>query len=123
MVHLESWDAAITKFPILGSDPRHAKDKAGFQAVYNENAGWVEPLGAMRALERECKRLGVKFTSGVGGTVVELLQDQDGKSVMGVRTRDGRNWIADKTIIAAGCYSDTLLDFKNQLQAVSRSPE
>ncbi|CAI7592925.1 unnamed protein product [Penicillium viridicatum] len=120
MVFLRNWDAAVAKCPVLGSDPRHCNQKEHFQGIYNENAGWVKSTDAMIAIKRECERLGVKFAAGSSGTVVNLLRAVDGNKVVGAVTEDGTKWYADKVILAAGAYCDTILDFKGQLQAVRK---
>jgi sarcosine oxidase/L-pipecolate oxidase len=120
IIDLPSWDAAISKFPVLASDPAHKENKTAFEGIYNGNAGWVKPLDAMSVIKRECEGLGVQFVSGLNGTVVQLLRASDEKTVVGIQTKDGTKWHADKIIIAAGSYSDTLLDFQGQLEAVRR---
>jgi sarcosine oxidase / L-pipecolate oxidase len=122
MVFLPNWDAAVAKCPVLGSDPRHHMNKEHFQGIYNENAGWVKSTDAMIVIKCECERLGVKFVAGPSGTAVDLLRAVDGK-VLGAVTEDGTEWCADKVILAAGAYCDTLLDFKSQLQAVRKPQE
>lgn len=120
MVSIPNWDAAVAKCPVLGTDARHRMRKETFQGIYNSNAGWVNSTEAMAIIFRECQRRGVKFVAGPAGTAVELLRAVDGKTIIGALTEDGTEWLADKTILAAGAYSDTLLDFEGQLQAVSQ---
>lgn len=121
IIELPDWKATVDKIPLLGSDPSHSDDKAEFRAIYNSNAGWVDPNAAMLVIARECQRLGVEFISGPAGTVTKLLTAEDGKKVCGVITEAGYEMRADKIILAAGAYSNTLLDFKGQLQAVNHS--
>lgn len=118
MEDLPDWSAAVAKCPILASHPNNSEGKEGFRGIFNANAGWVAPNDAMTLISSECKRLGVKFASGSSGTAVDLLRAADGKSIIGVRTEDNKKWFADKIILAIGSYSDTLLDFCGQLQAV-----
>lgn len=119
VIDLPNWDAAAERFPFLASDRRHAENKTGFKAIYNSNAGWVEPVQTMELLHRECVKLGVVFVHGDAGTAVSMETDPSGE-VIGVKTADETTWHADKIVLAVGAYSDTLLDFKSQLQAVSR---
>lgn len=119
IVELPDWSAAVKQIPLLACDPKHYEDKANFQAIYDSNAGWVDPNKAMLVLMQECQRLGVTFISGSGGTVKKLLTAPDRKTVCGVRTEDGQETFAEKIVLATGSYSDTLLDFKSQLQAVA----
>ncbi|KAF2189006.1 FAD-dependent oxidoreductase [Zopfia rhizophila CBS 207.26] len=119
IVDLPDWQATIAMFPVLASVPEHAETKSSFKAIYNGNAGWVKPMDAMWVIKRECERLGVEFVSGVSGTVDKFLRAEDGQTVTGVVTAEGTNWYADKIILAAGSYCDTLLDFEGQLEAVA----
>ncbi len=100
-------------------DDADAPPQPAFRGIYNGNAGWVKSADAMVVLAAECRRLGVRFASGAAGTVVGFVRAADGQTVTGVRTQDGREWRADKVVVAAGAYSDTLLDFRGQLEAVS----
>ena len=118
ITELPDWTAAVRKIPLLACDPSHYENKANFHAIYDSNAGWVDPNKAMLVLLRECQRLGVTFISGTGGTVKKLLTASDRKTVCGVWTENGQEMFAEKIILATGSYSDTLLDFKSQLQAV-----
>ena len=118
IVDLPTWDSVVDSFPVL-AHPSHSETKAGFRAMFNGNAGWVKPMDAMVIIKQECESYGVKFESGANGTVVELLRADGGNTVVGVKTEGGKEWMADKIILAAGSYSDTLLDFEGQLVAVS----
>jgi sarcosine oxidase/L-pipecolate oxidase len=118
IVDLPTWDSVVASFPVL-AQASHNESKAEFRGIFNGNAGWVKPMDAMTVLKRECESFGVKFESGVNGTVVELLRADDGNTVIGVKTEDGKEWMAEKIILAIGSYSDSLLDFEGQLVAVS----
>jgi sarcosine oxidase/L-pipecolate oxidase len=118
IVDFPTWDSVVASFPVL-AHPSHSESKTGFRGMFNGNAGWVKPMDAMVVLKRECESYGVKFESGANGTVVELLRADDGITVVGVKTEDGKEWTAEKIILATGSYSDTLLDFQGQLVAVS----
>ncbi|KAI6914357.1 hypothetical protein KC318_g654 [Hortaea werneckii] len=133
IVELPSWGAAFNLVPALAYAHEHRKAQVGtytggkptppegtptFRGVYNGNAGWVESTNAMLAMKRECERLGVEFIAGESGTVVDFVRkSEDPQTVVGVRTANGAVWYSDKVIVAAGAYSETLLDFKGQLQA------
>lgn len=118
IVELPDWSSAVKKIPLLASDPNHHESKANFRAICDSNAGWVDPNEAMMVIWRECQRLGVTFIDGAGGTVKNLLTASDCKTVCGVRTENGQENFAEKIVLATGLYSDILLDFKSQLQAV-----
>lgn len=133
IVELPDWEAAFNLYPALGyaHDRRCAQvgkyadgltvPKGGkplFRGIYNGNAGWVESTNAMLIMKRECERMGVEFVAGESGTVAEFLRSRDNNAkVIGVRTVNGTTWLAEKVIVAVGAYSETLLDFKNQLHA------
>lgn len=115
---LSSWDETVNQVPILGSVPGHAKGKENFKAIYNGNAGWVRSTEAMMLMKRECESMGVRFANGPSGTAIALLRAPNGR-VYGVKTADNTVWKADKTVLAAGSYCETLLDFEGQLQATA----
>ena len=118
IIDFPNWDAVVSAFPVL-AHPSHSDGKAGFRGLFNGNAGWVKSMEAMAIVKRECESLGVKFETGVHGTVVELLRrGSESEIVTGVKTEDGKEWAAEKVVLAAGSYSDTLLDFEGQLIAV-----
>jgi len=117
IIDLPNWDAVVSAFSVL-AHPSHCESKAGFRGLFNGNAGWVNSTNAMAIVKRECESLGVKFAAGVNGTVIELLREGcDGGTVTGVKTEDGKEWAAEKVILAAGSYGGTLLDFEGQIIA------
>lgn len=133
IVELPNWDAAIHLYPSLAFAHDRRQAQVGiyadgqstpkgrtptFRGIYNGNAGWVESTNAMLILKRECERLGVEFVAGESGAVVEFVRDPvNPTKVVGVRTANGTIWRSEKVIVAVGAYSETLLDFKGQLQA------
>lgn len=133
IISLDSWEAAFRLYPALshahnkrraqvgvyaGNSTEPPGGKPTFRGIYNGNAGWVESTHAMLTLKRACQRLGVEFAAGEAGTVVEFVRcASDASKVVGVRVQNGAIWKADRVIVAAGAYSETLLDFKNQLHA------
>lgn len=78
-------------------------------------AGWAHARNAYISASKEAQRLGVRFVTGTPrGAVISLIYE-DG-DVVGARTADGTSHRADRTILAAGAYSDELVDFKDQLR-------
>lgn len=80
-----------------------------------KGAGWVHARKSMESAASEARRLGVNFITGEGqGRVVSLIyQDAD---IKGVRTADGKQHSADRTLLCAGANVDGLFDFKDQLR-------
>jgi len=79
--------------------------------------GWVHARKAYVSACEEAERLGATFVSGDEiGRVTELLYDDAEGDVIGARTADGKEHLADRTILTAGAYADKLLDFENQLR-------
>ncbi|OCL15285.1 fructosyl amine:oxygen oxidoreductase [Glonium stellatum] len=67
-----------------------------------DGAGWVFARGALEAIHAEAERLGVEFVAGsLQGKVEALLYSDDGFTILGARTTDGAQHIADQTILAA----------------------
>lgn len=81
-----------------------------------QGAGWVEARDALVAICAEVKKLGVSFITGKEGRVMELIQSQSGDAIAGAKTEDGKDHLAQTTILAAGASSSLLLDFEKQLR-------
>lgn len=134
IVDLPDWEHMFKLYPAMGHDHHRRQRQQGrygstqadepdapatFRGIYNSNAGWVESINAMLVLKRECERLGVEFIAGESGTVTGFVRDPNNpKTVIGVSTANRTIWHAKKVIVSVGAYSETLLDFKNQLHAV-----
>jgi sarcosine oxidase/L-pipecolate oxidase len=113
-------------FPLKTSDDFHSTmpEKVltgsfpGWRGFWKkEGAGWVFAKGALKAMYEEAVELGVKFVTGPEeGEVTTMLYSDAGYAVVGARTTNDSEYIADQTILAAGANSDLLLDFKKQLR-------
>lgn len=80
------------------------------------DGGWAHAQKACVSAATEARRLGVRAVCGSPqGQVVGLLYGEDG-DVVGVRTADGEQHRADRTIVTAGAGANELLDFKDQLR-------
>jgi sarcosine oxidase/L-pipecolate oxidase len=90
------------------------KDWKGF--FRQQRAGWVEARDVLADITAETKRLGVNFITGAEGKVVELLYSQAGDAITGAKTEDGKEHLAETTILSAGAASAMLLDFEDQLR-------
>ncbi|KAI1419213.1 FAD-dependent oxidoreductase [Xylaria sp. FL1777] len=118
MVELQDLQSTIDKFPCFGYGRESNVSQPEFRAIFNQNAGWVDPMKAMQVIKAQCESLGVSFITGKAGTVVSLLRDHAG-NVKGVCSEDGTETLGDRIILAVGPYSDTLLDFEGQLEATA----
>lgn len=85
----------------------------GWWKQANQGAGWVHARKALESAARAARGLGVAFVSGDRGDAVELIIHHD--AVLGVRTVDGSEHLADETIICTGAGTAALLDMKGQL--------
>lgn len=94
-------------------------DFINWQGFYKPSgAGWVHARKALVSAHDEAKRLGVNFITGSPeGKVTSLVYS--GEDVSGAKTADGREHLADRTILAAGATAPLLLDFENQLRATA----
>lgn len=81
-----------------------------------DGAGWVFARGALVAAFEEATNLGVTFITGKKAGAVQSLVFSGSNKVKGAVTTDGKEHIADVTILAAGAGADQLLDFKKQLR-------
>lgn len=96
---------------VTGSLP-HAK------AVFNPEGGWVFAREAMTRVGDAARALGVRFVSGPSGTASRLLYNDDGDGrIVGVECVDGTVYRAGRLVLAAGAWSDTLVDMEGQLVA------
>ncbi|KAF2732928.1 FAD/NAD(P)-binding domain-containing protein [Polyplosphaeria fusca] len=79
----------------------------GFEKAYfNPEAGWCEAAAATKSIMDAAVKRGVQR---VTASVKELLLDESGKGVRGIRTDDGKEFVADKVILAAGAWTSSLL--------------
>ncbi len=75
------------------------------EAYLNPRAGWAESGEVVARLLAEAKRLGVVVR---GSASMERLMER-GSRVAGVITTDGREFAADTVVVAAGCWTPSLL--------------
>jgi sarcosine oxidase/L-pipecolate oxidase len=91
-------------------------DFPGWEGYYKPTgAGWVHARKALVATYTEAKRLGVTFITGSPEGKVASLLHKDG-DVRGAITADGKEHLADRTILSMGANAPQLLDFENQLR-------
>lgn len=93
-----------------------------YPSYFNPRGGWAEARNATVAALAEAKRLGAKIVGEA--EVAELLTQDSGRVVAGVKTNDGRCFYASgggSVIICAGSWTTKLLDSK-LLPAVKLGP-
>lgn len=93
----------------------HGTDMRAIKAAYlDTEAGWIESANATWQFLQTAVRRRVKQEVG---DVAELIVDKSNKTVRGVRTTDGRTFLADTVVIATGAWTSALLspveDFLN----------
>ncbi|EEQ29392.1 hypothetical protein McanMca71_004284 [Microsporum canis] len=92
-------------------------DFPGWKGYWKKDgAGWVAARKSMESAAKEAARLGVAFLSGPAGEARELVYEDDGAAVRGVRTADGQVHLGAKTILCTGAAAESLLDMKDQLR-------
>lgn len=65
----------------------------------------------MESAAREAERSGIEFVTGEEqGTVMTLVYE--GGGVKGAQTKDGKQHIADRTVLCAGANADGIFDMK-----------
>ena len=77
------------------------------EVLINRASGWAAAGDALRAVTKRCLELGVKY---VVADVATLEFDGRG-SCVGVRTKSGEKVLASQTIVAAGAFTPTLLEW------------
>lgn len=63
---------------------------------------------------RELEQFGVKTSFGASGAFDSLTLMEDGKTIKGVRAKDGSEYGADLVVLAAGAWSPALVDLEGQ---------
>ncbi|CZT14152.1 related to FAD-dependent oxidoreductase [Ramularia collo-cygni] len=82
-------------------------ETAGFNSSYfNCEAGWCDAASATASFMSAAQKKGVKR---VTGRVVELLLDTKAGKIRGARTEDGKEYLADKIVLATGAWTSMIL--------------
>ncbi|WYZ35442.1 hypothetical protein EsH8_X_000089 [Colletotrichum jinshuiense] len=76
------------------------------KCYFNPEAGWCDAESATANFMAAAEKKGVRRLTG---TVTELLFDKRRKQVVGVRTVDGQQLMADQIVLAAGAWTSSLL--------------
>ncbi|KAI8063015.1 FAD dependent oxidoreductase [Thamnidium elegans] len=88
-------------------------------AYYNKVGGWCNSSEAIKHVYKKCKDNGVQFILGKETGNFESFVCK-GKSVNGIKTRDGTTHHADRVIMTAGSWTPSLLDMKKQVIATGQ---
>ncbi|CAI6074917.1 unnamed protein product [Clonostachys chloroleuca] len=100
---------------ILSAVPCFTKDQVkGWKGLFTLDGGWLAAAKAINAIGLFAKNQGVQFQSGDAGTFKKPLFADDEVTCRGVETIDGSRYFADKVIMAAGAWTPTLIDLKDQ---------
>lgn len=97
------------KYPSIPSDLR------GLKAYHNPQGGWADAEASIRFLATQCSTAGVSILTGPRGTVVSLRRS--GSRVVGVNTKEGDGLSAARVILAAGAWSNRLVDIRHATAA------
>jgi glycine/D-amino acid oxidase-like deaminating enzyme len=81
------------------------------EVLVNKTSGWVAAGDCLRAVTKECLRLGVKYVVGEVGSLLLESDEEGGQRCYGVKTTDGRRAIASHVVVAAGAYTPKLLEY------------
>ncbi|GAB1214659.1 hypothetical protein ATERTT37_003823 [Aspergillus terreus] len=77
------------------------------EVLINRASGWAAAGDALRAVTKRCLELGVKYITAE----VAALQFDGRGSCTGVKTKSGQVLSATRTIVAAGAFTPTLLEW------------
>ncbi|ODO02036.1 hypothetical protein L198_02767 [Cryptococcus wingfieldii CBS 7118] len=90
---------------LLGPDPgiKVNPPSPEVRGYHNPSGGWANASAAVLKLYSFLSELGGKLVPSAD--LVELLYDENKKDVRGVRCADGRQFFADKVVIALGSWS------------------
>ncbi|EKG16153.1 FAD dependent oxidoreductase [Macrophomina phaseolina MS6] len=96
----------------------------------NRQGGWANAAGAIATLAQECAAAGVSFVTGAKGTVVSLQTVSSSSSssssssadrqIQNIVTEDGSVLPVDAVIVAAGAWTNQLLDMRRAFLATAQ---
>ncbi|GLI82053.1 hypothetical protein PoHVEF18_010453 [Penicillium ochrochloron] len=100
---------------ILEKAPQFTREQIkGWKGVFCGDGGWLAAAKAINAIGEFLRQQGVNFGFGGAGTFKRPLFATDGVTCVGVETTDRTQYFADKIVLAAGAWSPTLIDLKDQ---------
>ncbi|KAH7050995.1 FAD dependent oxidoreductase [Macrophomina phaseolina] len=94
----------------------------------NRQGGWANAAGAIATLAQECAAAGVSFITGAKGTVASLQTVSSSSSssssadrqIQNIVTEDGSVLPVDAVIVAAGAWTNQLLDMRHAFLATAQ---
>ncbi|KAK4185038.1 FAD dependent oxidoreductase [Podospora australis] len=93
---------ALERFPIF----KGANWEDVTENYFNPSSGWGEAHETMESVFRAALAEGVQFLEA---TVDKLILDPTTRACLGVRTSDGKEIFADRTVLAVGAYTAKVL--------------
>ncbi|KAK6907810.1 hypothetical protein I203_101811 [Kwoniella mangroviensis CBS 8507] len=101
------WHGKLLSFPIPDDSSKE------FAQVLDMTAGFTRSSAACHYFYKQARDMGVEFVfGGEKGAFDSLIKAQVGDNsckIIGLRTKDGIEHLADKTVIAAGSFSHSLV--------------
>lgn len=85
------------------------------EVLVNRTSGWVAAGDVLRAVTRECLRLGVKY---VAADIASLTFDDDGHCT-GIKSTTGNVLTASHTILCTGAFTPKLLEWSAQTSGIN----
>ena len=103
-------DIGIPTFLVTADDVRRLAPYMvtdDFQvAAYEPESGYADPPATAASLMNAARERGAQLKTGV--QVTDILTSPDGSRVLGVRTQDGTEYLADRVVNAAGAWADRI---------------
>ncbi|KAE8448732.1 hypothetical protein EG329_008947 [Mollisiaceae sp. DMI_Dod_QoI] len=86
---------------------KHARDISNWKGLWNKQAGWAHAHDALKLLAEKAQELGVKFISGLDGTMTSLQVSH--RKLTGINVASGKTLTANQYILCTGAASPALL--------------
>ncbi|KAM0284035.1 hypothetical protein ACHAQH_002230 [Verticillium albo-atrum] len=106
---VDIWGSNESNAAARAAYPGVTADLTGLNAVHNTQGGWADAAASIRALAARASSAGVSFVTGKHGTVTELLREDSGKRVTGVKVAKGMTLKASRVVLAAGAWTNGLI--------------
>lgn len=87
---------------------------------YLQHIGWCNSSEAIKHVYEKCKEAGVQFVLDKEKGNFESLVCE-GRSVRGIKTKDGKTHSANRVIITTGSWTPSLIDMKRQVIATGQA--